>query len=151
MRIRAVTIFFIGAALLVNPGVSTLNARPLTPAEKRYVHPYDGLLPVCEDPAVLQRIFTRFQNSDRKYWSSGLQIIAYEGVRETGYRSTGLDYIPRRYCDAGLHMSDGRTRHLKYWVGKNLSVIGWGWGVEWCIVGLDRNLAFGGSCSAAEP
>lgn len=151
MRIRVFTIFAVGAALLANPAVSALNARPLTPAEKRYVRPYDGLLPVCGDPAVLQRIFTRFHNSDRKYWSSGLQIIAYEDVRETGYRTTGLDYIPRRYCDAGLHMSDGRTRHLKYWVGENLGIIGWGWGVEWCIVGLDRNLAFGGGCSTAEP
>jgi hypothetical protein len=151
MRISTFMTLVFGAGMLANLGVSTLSARPLTPAEKRYVHPYHGLLPVCEDPAVLQRIFTRFQNSDHKYWSSGLRIIAYEGVRETGYRSTGLDYIPRRYCDAALHMSDGRTRHLKYWVGENLGIIGWGWGVEWCIVGLDRNLAFGGSCSTAEP
>jgi len=30
-------------------------------------------------------------------------------------------------------------------------MIGWGWGVEWCVVGLDRNLAYAPSCSVLRP
>ncbi len=137
--------------LVCSFGVSWAQARPLTPAEQRYVHPYSGALPVCEDLSVLQRIASRFHEADREYWSSGLQIIAYENVREIGYRTNGLDFIPRRYCNAGVQMSDGRTRRVTYAVGENLGVIGWGWGVEWCIIGLDRNLAFGGGCRIAGP
>ena len=138
-------------SLLCSFGVLAAHARPLTPAEQRSVHPYSGALPVCEDSSVLQSIASRFQEADREYWNSGLQIIAYENVRETGYRSNGLDFIPKRYCNAAVQMSDGRTRLVRYAVGENLGVIGWGWGVEWCIIGLDRNLTFGGGCRTAGP
>ena len=147
MWIRSAAALFIVCSL----GVSLAQARPLTPAEQRYVHPYSGALPVCEDLSVLQRIASRFQEADREYWSSGLQIIAYEKVRETGYRANGLDFIPKRYCNAGVQMSDGRTRRVRYSIGENLGIIGWGWGVDWCIVGLDRKLAFGGGCRTAGP
>ncbi len=30
-------------------------------------------------------------------------------------------------------------------------MIGWGYGVEWCVVGLDRNLAYAPACSALRP
>ena len=147
MWIRSAAALF----LVCSFGVSLAQARPLTPAEQRYVHPYSGALPVCEDLSVLQRIASRFQEADREYWSSGLQIIAYEKVRETGYRANGLDFIPKRYCSAGVQMTDGRTRLVRYSIGENLGIIGWGWGIDWCIVGLDRNLAFGGGCRVAGP
>lgn len=120
-------------------------ARPLTPAEQRH-HAYSGWLPACHDPAVLDKIAARFHQRERAYWSSGLQVVAFEGVRETGLRSAGLDYIPRRQCEAAAVMSDGKARRAVYVVGEKLGVIGWGWGVEWCITGLDRNLSWGADC-----
>ena len=126
------------------------DARPITPAERR-VQPYTGDLPGCNDAALLQRIASRFVQSEKQYWSSGLEILGYETVRETGYRSNGLDYIPRRYCRATAVMSDGKARQLVYAIAENQSIIGWGPGVEWCIVGLDRNYAWGRSCMAARP
>ena len=30
-------------------------------------------------------------------------------------------------------------------------MIGWGYGVEWCVVGLDRNLAYAPACSVLRP
>lgn len=125
-------------------------ARPLTPAEERH-QPYDGVLPVCQDPAVLQRIARRLHQREEEYWSSGLEIVAYDKIRETGYRSNGIDYIPRRYCSASAIMNDGKVRRVSYSIGENLGIIGWGWGVEWCIAGLDRNLAWGAACRVATP
>ncbi len=121
------------------------QARPLTPAEQRD-HAYSGWLPACWDPAVLDKLVARFHHRERAYWSSGLQVVALESVRETGLRSAGLDYIPRRQCEAAALMSDGKTRKTVYVVGEKLGIIGWGWGVEWCVAGLDRNLAWGAEC-----
>ena len=126
------------------------EARPLTPAEKRY-SPYDGVLPFCDDSGVLGKINDRFAGREREYWSSGLAIVGYDAIREIGYRSNGLDYIPRRYCKARVYMSDKKVREVSYWVGESLGPIGFGWGLEWCISGLDRNYAYGLDCKAARP
>ena len=143
-------IVMICAALGVAAGSVPADARPITPAERRQ-QPYTGDLPACHDAALLQRIASRFVSAEKEYWSSGLEIVSYAQVRETGYRSTGLDYIPRRYCRATAVMNDGKARQVVYAIAENQSIIGWGPGVEWCIVGLDRNYAWGRSCMAAQP
>lgn len=131
-------------------GAGEANARPLTPAERRHI-PYTGAMPVCQDQHILQRIARHFHQAEVEYWSSGLAIVAFDKVRETGYRSNGIDYIPRRYCHASALMNDGKARQVVYSVGEKLGMIGWGAGVEWCIVGLDRNYAWGRACKAAMP
>ncbi len=127
------------------------GGRPAHHAAERRYQPYSGDLPGCHDPSLLQRISRHFGQAERQYWSSGLQILGYEKVRETGYRTNGLDYIPRRYCRASAVMNDGKVRQVVYSIGESQSIIGWGRGVEWCIVGLDRNYAWGRSCMAAQP
>jgi hypothetical protein len=138
------------AAIGLAAAAAPAEARPITPAERRH-QPYSGDLPGCHDPALLQRISRHFLQRENEYWSSGLQILGYEKVRETSYRSNGLDFIPRRYCRASAVMNDGKVRQVVYSIGENQSIIGWGPGVEWCIVGLDRNYAWGRSCMAAQP
>lgn len=134
--------------LAAAPG--SAHARPATPAEQRY-HPYDGVLPACDDAAVLSRIARTFRQRERAYWSSDLAIVGYERVAETAYRPNGVDYIPRCYCEAEAVMNDGRARRVVYHLGENLGVIGLGAGVEWCVVGLDRHNAWGRNCRAALP
>jgi hypothetical protein len=80
-----------------------------------------------------------------------LQIAGYDRIREIGFRSNGLGYIPRRYCVARALDADSRPRTVIYDVEESLGVIGWGYGVEWCVVGLDRNLAYAPACSALRP
>ncbi|MFN3891470.1 MAG: hypothetical protein ACK4MV_13810 [Beijerinckiaceae bacterium] len=138
------------AALGLAAAAVPSQARPVTPAERRQ-QPFTGDLPTCQDPSMLQRIARNFGQREREYWSSGLEILSYDKIRETGYRSNGLDYIPRRYCRAAAMMNDGKVRQVVYWIGENQGIIGWGPGVEWCIVGLDRNYAWGRSCMAASP
>lgn len=121
-----------------------------TPAERREL-PYTGNLPRCDDPGVLSRITDRFHQKEAEYWFSSLQIVSFDHVGQIGYRTTGLSVIPRRYCKARAYVNDNRYREVVYWIGEDLGMIGWGYGVEWCVVGLDRNWAYGPACRAAYP
>lgn len=140
-----------GVAILVLALLAgAAQARPLTPAEGRYWS-FSGKVPVCHDDGVLARIQARFSQRESGYWKSGLEIQTFTGIRETGLRTAGVDLIPKRYCDARAVMNDGKVRHVRYWIGENQGIIGWSWGVEWCVVGLDHHNAFGPSCRAAGP
>lgn len=123
-------------------------ARPLVRAEKRNT-PFSANLPACDDPGVLGTIASRFQQKESLFWHSQLQIVDYDHIRESGFRSNGLDYIPRRYCTARASLSDKRRHAVVYWIGDKLGIIGTGYGVEWCVVGLDRNDAFAPNCREA--
>jgi hypothetical protein len=138
---------FFASSVLLFP----VFARPLVPAERRY-SPYDGVLPACDDPAVAQRISWNFRQREDEFWDSGLEILGFGEVRETGYKTNGLDYIPRRYCRARAWLNDQRKPHqVFYAISEDLGIIGIGFGIEWCIVGLDRNDAFAPNCKMARP
>ena len=126
-------------------------ARPMVPLENRHM-PYATDMPTCDDSSVLGRISSRF-SSREDYWESGLSISGFTGIVEVGYRSDGLDFLARRYCMGSALLSNGKARKVTYAIGG--SDQGWlgiaGFGVEWCIDGLDRNLAYGADCRAARP
>jgi hypothetical protein len=48
-------------------------------------------------------------------------------------------------------VSDGKKRKVNYAIGEDLGIIGAIFGVEWCVVGLDRNWAYNPACKMAEP
>jgi hypothetical protein len=125
-------------------------ARPLVPAERRYL-PYDGVLPACDDAAPLERIQSRFHDRESEFWRTGLEIVAFDQVKEIGYRSNGLDYIPRRYCQARVYTNDAKLRSVSFSINKDLGIIGIGFGVEWCVAGLDRADAYAPDCKMARP
>jgi hypothetical protein len=127
------------------------TGRPLVPAERRY-SPYDGVLPPCNDLSVFEKIQSRFHDREAEFWNTGLEILGFEQIREIGYRTNGLDYIPRRYCMARAEMNDGKIREISYSINQDLGIIGWfGFGVEWCVGGLDRNDAYAPNCKMARP
>ena len=110
---------------------------------------YDGVLPPCE--AALNKIAWRFAQKESRFWNSSLQIVGFEGVRETAFRPWANGTIPRRYCSATAYVSDGRKHRVNYWIGEDTGMIGMTWGVEWCVVGLDRNWAYNPACKMAQP
>jgi len=110
---------------------------------------YDGVLPPCE--AALNKIAWRFAQKESRFWNSSLQIVSFEGVRETAFRPWANGTIPRRYCSATAFVSDGRKHRVNYWIGEDTGMIGMTWGVEWCVVGLDRNWAYNPACKMAQP
>jgi len=48
-------------------------------------------------------------------------------------------------------VSDGRKHAVYYSIGEDTGMIGASWGVEWCVVGLDRNWAYNPRCKMARP
>jgi hypothetical protein len=115
---------------------------------------YDAVLPACDNPAVLDKVSARFAEKERRYWQSHLFIVSYDRVHETAFRpwAPGApDAIPRRYCSGIALVSDARPRPIYYWIGEDTGMIGATWGVEWCVVGLDRNWAYNPGCAMARP
>ena len=59
--------------------------------------------------------------------------------------------IPRRFCNGVARVSDGTRHTVHYSISETGSWTGVMWGVEWCVVGLDRNWAYNPSCKMAQP
>ena len=137
-------------AALLAFGATAKAGGIVVPAEQRY-SAYSADLPTCEDPGVLSRISDRFSQKESEYWASTLQISGYDRVREIGFRANGLSYIPRRYCVARAMLNDMKDHLVIYDIQEDLGIIGWGYGVEWCVVGLDRDLAYAPACSSLRP
>jgi hypothetical protein len=148
----ALSVLTVCAAVLATAGASLgpTAARPLVPAERRYI-PYDGVLPACDDPAVFERIQGRFHDREAEFWNTGLEILGFEKVKEIGYKTNGEDYIPRRYCTARAYLNDEKSHQVSYSINEDLGIIGFGFGVEWCVGGLDRNDAYAPDCKMARP
>jgi hypothetical protein len=139
---------FAVAFLLAAAG--SASARPLLPAEDRSV-PYDGnWIADCDNFFVLNEILWAF-NSHEPYFNSTLAIEEFQHTAQTGFRTNGPDLVPRRYCAARAKFNDGRVREVKYNVIESGGFAGIGNGIEWCVVGLDRNHVYSPGCAAAQP
>jgi hypothetical protein len=112
---------------------------------------YDGVMPACDDPFALARIAARFTEKEGRFWNSSLQIAGFENVRETAFRPWANDSIPRRFCSATALVTDGLRHPIYYSIGEDTGMIGQTWGVEWCVVGFDRNSAYSPRCKMARP
>jgi len=114
---------------------------------------YDALVPLCDDPSVLSEISSKFGRKESEYWVSNLEILAIERVRQAAFRpwAGAPQAIPRRFCNGIALVSDGRKHAIHYSILENSGWLGVGWGVEWCVVGLDRNWAYNPSCRMARP
>jgi len=109
---------------------------------------YTGMVPTCE--AALDTVAYQFAIKEERFWNSALKIVAFDKVREI--RNTWpTDAIPRRFCRAVATMTDQSEHVVNYWIGEDTSVLGAGAGVEWCVVGLDRNWAYNPKCKMALP
>ena len=112
---------------------------------------YDAVVPPCDQGEALEKIAYGFSEKESRFWNSLLVIRGFERVREIGFRTGPVNAIPRRYCTGTVLVSDGRRRRVNYSIGEDTGIIGATWGVEWCVVGLDRNMAYGPACRAALP
>lgn len=112
---------------------------------------YDADVPLCEEAGPLGKIQDRFSTRERRFWSSQLEIVGFEKVREVAFRPWVADAIPRRFCSAVAVVNDGVKRPIYYSIGEDTGMIGMTWGVEWCVVGLDRNWAYNPACKMAKP
>ena len=112
---------------------------------------YDGNLPACNTRAALDNIAGDFATKESRFWQSDLKIVSFDDVREGAYRPWAADTIPRRFCSAKAHVSDGRWHRVYYFIAEDTGIIGASWGVQWCVSGLDRNWAYNPACRMAQP
>ena len=110
---------------------------------------YDSDLPPCE--AALYDLTNRFAEKERKFWNSDLQITDYANVREIAFRPWESGNIPRRFCTAQARISDGKVRTVNFSLIEDGGFASIGAGVEFCVVGLDRNWAYNPACRMARP
>ncbi|MBS0534941.1 MAG: hypothetical protein JSR72_12865 [Proteobacteria bacterium] len=141
-----------GLAALVAGSVSGGSARAANWLEKNFYLSgpnYDGDVPSCE--AALGTISDRFETKESRFWNSNAQILGYERVRQVAFRPWARGTMPRRFCRAVAEVSDGRKHVVNYYITEDGGEIGATWGVTWCVVGFDRNMAYSPACKMALP
>ena len=110
---------------------------------------YDSKVPTCDDSWALSTIQRRFGTKEGRFWNSDLQITNFDQIREVSYRPWADGTVPRRFCSGRAKTSDGHWRALRYSIVEDGAIIGTSWGVQWCVVGADRNWAYNPNCQAA--
>lgn len=112
---------------------------------------YDAVLPPCDAPSALGTIQSRFSTKEGRFWNSDLQIVSFDHIRQIAFRPWAENTIPRQFCSGRALTSDGRWRTVHYSIIEDGGMIGWTWGVQWCVVGVDRNWAYNPRCKMALP
>jgi hypothetical protein len=142
------------ALVLALIGISIPQARAANLLEKNFWLSgprYDRRLPSCDYPAALDRIIGDFQIKEARFWNSRLQIVGFENIQQTALMPWAAQSIPRRFCAGTAVINDGARHAIFYSIAEDTGMIGIDWGVNFCVVGLDRNLAYGPACRAARP
>ncbi len=103
-------------------------------------------LPACEADKVHEQIISRFNQADRTLWGSGIRLRSISNSHEHAYNIYPDSPINRRYCQAKAWMSDGRARVMHFVIEQGMGLAGFKWGVEYCLKGSDRWLAYNGWC-----
>lgn len=142
--------FAILAAACAVLTASFATAREQIPAEER-LWGYSARIPGCEDGAVIAKIKARFASKESQYWNSPLEIVSIDRIRTTAMRPNGLDLIPRRYCEAVATISNSKVSRISYSVIEDSGIIGYTWGVHFCVDAYDRNWASAPECKMARP
>ncbi len=131
-----------------------IQARAAGPFEKNFWLSgprYDAVVPLCDYSWALWKIKSHFAEKEREFWHSKLSIAGFDHVREVAFRPWPEGTIPRRFCRAVALVSDGVKRDVFYSIGEDTGWLGNSYGVEWCVVGLDRNWAYAPHCRMAQP
>jgi hypothetical protein len=112
---------------------------------------YEAVVPPCDSGWALSTIRDRFAAKEGQFWNSSLAIVDVGNIRQIAFRPWAEATIPRRFCSSKVLVSDGKWRPMYYSIIEDAGMIGASWGVEWCVVGLDRNWAYNPRCKMARP
>jgi hypothetical protein len=112
---------------------------------------YDRDMPACDYPPALDRIIGDFRTKEARFWNSQLQIVGVENIHQTAVLPWAAQDIPRRFCSGTAIINDGARHAIFYSIAEDDGPIGIGWGINFCVVGFDRNMAYGPACRAARP
>jgi hypothetical protein len=112
---------------------------------------YSAKVPLCEEREPLNMIRRRFGTKEGKFWNSDLKIAGFERIEEVAWQPWAPGTIPRRFCRAVAVVTDGVRRPMYYSIIEDGGMIGVGIGVDFCVVGLDREWAYQPDCLRAKP
>jgi hypothetical protein len=112
---------------------------------------YDRVMPACDYTPALNRIIDNFRTKEFRFWNSELRIVGIEDIKETAELPWAAQSIPRRFCNGTALINDGTRHRMIYSIAEDTGMIGMDWGVNFCVVGLDRNDAYNPNCRAAGP
>jgi hypothetical protein len=112
---------------------------------------YSAKLPLCEERGPLDMIRRRFSTKEGKFWNSDLKLVGFEQIQEVAWQPWAPGTIPRRFCSASALISDGVRRSMYYSITEDAGMIGVSYGVEFCVVGLDREWSYQPACLRAKP
>jgi hypothetical protein len=112
---------------------------------------YSAKVPLCEERESLNMIRRRFGTKEGKFWNSDLKIVGFDRIEEVAWQPWAPGTIPRRFCKASVLISDGVRRPMYYSITEDGGMIGIGIGVDFCVVGLDREWAYQPDCLRAKP
>ena len=147
---RFLAALLVAGATLATPVLAQDNSYPA----ETWTVPYSGKLnefPPCETQSIRALISRRFAATRSEYWGEPTAILDIDDVKTIGFRPEGLSYIPRLYCEGVAQTSDGVKRRIVYSIIEEAGMSGIGFGVDWCVVGLDPNNAYAPACRAAMP
>jgi hypothetical protein len=112
---------------------------------------YDIQMPQCDYPPALNRIIGDFRAKEARFWNSRLQIVGIENIQQTAVLPWAAQSIPRRFCAGTALINDGARHAIYYSIAEDTGIDSGEWGVNFCVVGLDRDWAYGPACRAARP
>ena len=112
---------------------------------------YSAKVPLCEERGPLDMIRRRFGTKEGKFWNSDLKLVGFEQIQEVSWQPWAPGTIPRRFCSASALISDGVRRPMYYSITEDAGMIGVSYGVEFCVVGLDREWSYKPDCRRAQP
>ena len=112
---------------------------------------YDREMPPCDYGPALDHIIVDFRTKEARFWNSQLRIVGIENIHQTAVLPWAAQDIPRRFCSATALINDGVRHAIFYSIAEDTGIAGEGWGINFCVVGLDRSYAYGPACRAARP
>ena len=78
-------------------------------------------------------------------------IVGIEDIHETAVLPWAAQSIPRRFCSGTAVINDGVKHPIYYSIAEDTGMIGMDWGVNFCVAGLDRNMAYSRRAAPAKP
>jgi hypothetical protein len=112
---------------------------------------YDNVVPLCTEHGPLDHIVAHWGTKEYRFWNSDLELVGFENIRELGLEPWRSGPLPRRFCTASVLVSDGKRRQIYYSIAEDTGMLGVTYGVEFCVVGLDRDWAYNPRCQMARP
>ncbi|MCR9120918.1 MAG: hypothetical protein NXH91_01425 [Phyllobacteriaceae bacterium] len=104
----------------------------------------------CADPGMIKKIKVRFAHQARHvHHRDDLAIADITGIHQHRYLPQDVHDarpIPRRYCHATAHLSDGRERKIWYLIEGGAGFASIGSNVEFCVSGFDRWNVYNSAC-----